>query len=123
MFGKSESIQKKIWRKLRRILSERTTTILNDFKDLRRLNILHHFPIKQEKGEELSPDAFAELLSRIFDSNEITAYPRRDLIAELPPFTMEELRIALKKMPNGKCSDETGITLEMIKYGPDELHY
>ena len=119
----SKSIQKEVRRQHRRILSERTTTILNDFKDLRRLNILHRFPIKQEKGEECSPDAFAELLSRIFDSNEITEYPRRDLIAELPPFTMEELRTALKKMSNGKCADETGITLEMIKYGPDELHY
>ena len=96
---------------------------MNDFKDLRRLNILHRFPIEQEKGEEYSPDAFAELLSRILDSNGITEYPRRDLIAELDPFTIEELWAALRKISNGKCADETGITLEMSKYEPDELHY
>ena len=25
-------------------------------------------------------------------------------------------------MPNGKCADGNGITLEFIKYGPEELH-
>ena len=40
----------------------------------------------------------------------------------MPPFTIDELQNTLKKMPNGKCADGNGITLEFIKYGPEELH-
>ena len=35
--------------------------------------------------------------------------------------SMRDLTLALKKMKNRKSADEFGITVEMVKYGPEEL--
>ena len=48
--------------------------------------------------------------------------PQRALISQIQLFTMEEFQQAFKTMSNRKCQDENGITLELIKYGPEELH-
>ena len=48
--------------------------------------------------------------------------PRKEKLKEFIPFSLYELKLAMKHMRNRRCADKEGIILEEIKYGPEELH-
>ena len=78
-------------------------------------------PIKAEAKEHCDPEMFAEFLERLYDSDEVLQGPSRRFIKEMTKISMRDLTLALKKMKNRKSADEFGISLEMVKYGPEEL--
>ena len=50
-----------------------------------------------------------------------TSIPRRHL-PDIPPFSMKEIKLAIKQLRNGKCRDTTGLMAEMLKAGGPTLH-
>ena len=67
----------------------------------------------------LDDDVFADFLQKIYESDSLEEFPQRALLQQLRPFTIAELTDAMKKMCNKKATDDSGITLELIKYGPE----
>ena len=61
-------------------------------------------------------DFFANFLSNIFASSDPRAARfARDLIEDIPRFSIDELVDAMSKMSNLKCADEHGLIIEMMK--------
>ena len=58
----------------------------------------------------------------IFESDEPPMAFDLNCIRNIAPFSLEELKAALKQMSRGRCKDKAGICLEMITNGCDELH-
>ena len=67
-------------------------------------------------------DIFANFLQSIYESDSLQEFPQRRFIREIAPFIVKELTLAMRKLNNGKAADGQGMTLELIKYGPPELH-
>ena len=99
-----------------------TEKFLAEFKDLDRLEQLHRMPRVPKKEMKCSEDDFATLLEEIYDSSECQEMPRKLDLTKFPIFSLNELKNAMKFMRNRRCADREGISLEEIKYGPEELH-
>ena len=48
--------------------------------------------------------------------------PRQEEMMKLEAFSLDELRSAMRYMKNRRCTDKEGLSLEQVKYGPEELH-
>ena len=62
----------------------------------------------------------------LFDNgsiNDFLAQMRQQPCDPIPPFSMPELKVALRKMKRKKCADESGIVAEMLQCAPDGLAY
>ena len=61
-----------------------TEKILDEFKDLDRLDELHRMPRLSKKETKCSGDDFATLLEEIYDSSECQEMPRKLELKNLP---------------------------------------
>ena len=103
-------------------MNEKAASILKDFKELAKLQGLLQFPKTKAGTIICDDDIFANFLQSIYESDSLEEFPQRALLRQLRPFTIAELTDAMKKMSNKKAADDSGITLELIKYGPEEFH-
>ena len=67
----SKRIQKESWREIRKYHSNEAHRILDEFKDMNRLEDVHRMPIKAEAKEYCDPEIFADFLERLYDSDEV----------------------------------------------------
>ena len=118
----SKDIFKDVRTARRQYCTAETKRILHEFRDLKRLRLVHDTPSVASSDQHCSPDAFAELLASVYSSDTLLQSPCKDAIRQLPRFTIEELEKALQRMPLNKCADSFGVTLEMVKYGGPRLH-
>ena len=133
----SKSIQAALRKKLQEEKSVKLDAILKDFRGLHRItNILA--PIQSKKivqirndRDELcsDPDDISEVFALFYEklysttlANDATssAFVGR-LQHKLPPFTMAELKKALRHLKCGKARDQFGITAELLKAGSEVL--
>ena len=56
-----------------------------------------------------------KLFQKMYESDDATLMAEISKIRDVPDFTMEELKIVLKKMKNGTTQDMSHIIVEMIK--------
>ena len=119
----SKSIQREIRSGLRRFYTEETINILSQFQDLGRIDQAMEQPIKKKIVEDkVPPDTFADVFEEIYKSSAPPHQVQREMISQIPVFTIDEFMEALKHMKNGKCADSEGVVVEMIKHGSDLLH-
>jgi len=116
-------LSKLIFRESRRLSriyqSQKAAAILADFNQLRRLKKIHHFPIVAEDVDNAcEPESFAALLESVYSSNTTAEGPCKDLLREVPRFTLGELQAAMQKMKLGRCADQAGVVLEMVRAAP-----
>ena len=75
--GLSKRIQREVRRQDRIYKSACAHRILEEFKDLRNLDKLHRFPVRDDCEEKCPEESFAIALESIYDSDEISESPRR----------------------------------------------
>ena len=101
--------------------------ILHDFKDLKKLPEIHMHPVRPKVHCPIDNEDFKSSLSQVLNTD--LPEERREWIDEMcnrgpfdiPRFSMDELRFALRRMRRGRCSDSAGVTLEMFLYCGDGL--
>ena len=103
-------------------MNDKAASILKDFKELAKLQRLMQLPKTKAGTMICDDDIFANFLQSIYESDSLQEFPQKYFFRELAPFTVKELTLAMRKLNNGKAADGQGMTLELIKYGPAELH-
>ena len=119
-------LSKQIWKESRRALrkyrAELSQCLLEKFSDLKQLDSFRHAPIHKRVIAEIPSDDFANFLGQIYHSNHESLIWDPVLIAQIPKFSMSELRNAVKSMSNNKAADKHGIVIEMIKYADEDFY-
>ena len=111
-------------RRLSRIYqSQKAGAILGDFNQLQRLKKVHHFPVVAEDVDNAcEPESFAALLENVYSSEAAAERPCKDFLRQVPRFMLPELQAAMQKMKLGRCADQTGLVLEMVRAAPTIFH-
>ena len=78
--------------------------------------------IKLKSKEHSEQEIFADVLERLYNSDEVFEGSSREYIKEMTKILMTDLALAFKKMKNRRCPNEFVIPLEMIEYASEELH-
>ena len=76
-------------------------------------------PSGQQCTQQPTNDEFASMLEGLF-VGPLTIIHAAPTVLE-PPWTFEELRLAIKRLKMRKSSDESGLTAELLKAAPDEF--
>ena len=118
----SKAIMKAVRIAKRKYCSLETKVILEQFKDLKRLNLVRDSPSSVAPDQQCSPDSFALLLESVYASTSPCASPCKDAIRKLSRFTIQEFKKAMAQIPSNRCSDCLGVTIEMVKHGHHRLH-
>ena len=88
----SKAIMKAVRITKRKYCSSETKAILEQFKDLKRLNLVHDSPSSVAPDQQCSPDSFALLLKCVYASISPCASPCNDAMRKLSRFTMQEFK-------------------------------
>ena len=116
----SKSIQKNMRKELRRWHGEEAQQILEEFKGLDRLDGIFKTPFtRTTTHEQVDPNVFANLLKQVYASDLPPLQIDRTMTREIPNFTFAELLNGLRRMSNGRSTDDFGILVEMIKDSSD----
>ena len=76
-------------------------------------------PSGQQCTQQPTNDEFASMLERLFVGPLAIIHAAPTVLE--PPRTLEELRLAIKRLKMKKSSDESGLTAELLKAAPDEF--
>ena len=93
----------------RRYCTAEATRILQEFRDLNRLNNAHNSTDFPSRDQQCLPDYFTELLESVYASRANCPMPYKDTIRQLPRFSLAELNKALIQMPSNRCADCFGM--------------
>ena len=129
-----KEIQKLIRRKLAARRGKMMAKVMSEFRDHQQLigtaGTKHIVEVQGEDGRVRREwSEIAQVLASFYESlYESTIVPGVDLrpTAEhrrngIPPFSLAELKIALKQTRNGKAGDSAGLIAEMLKTSCDRL--
>ena len=72
----------------RRYCTAEAKRILQEFRDLNRLQSVHNSPTSPSHDQQCSPDSFAELLESVYASSADCPSPCKDTIRQLPRFSL-----------------------------------
>ena len=76
-------------------------------------------PSEQQCTQQPANDEFASMLEGLFVGPLAIIHAAPTVLE--PPWTLEELRLATKRLNMKKSSDESGLTAELLKAAPDEF--
>ena len=76
-------------------------------------------PSGQQCTQQPTNDEFASMLEGLFVGPLAIIHAAPTVLE--PPWTLEELRLAIKRLKMRKSSDESGLTAELLKAAPDEF--
>lgn len=121
--GERKVISKLIWRTTRQQLRRHRTMEgekkLQEFSKLESLQRAHLYPIQKKHTLGPNLEACAKLLQQVYTTENAVDYSNT---CNVPTFTIDELKQALRKMRKGRCDDKDGINLEMFLHsGPEHL--
>ena len=93
----------------RRYCTAEATRILQEFRDLNRLNNAHNSTDFPSRDQQCLPDYFTELLESVYASSADCPFPCKDSIRQFPRFSLIELNKALIQMSSYRCAHCFGI--------------
>ena len=122
--------------KLQKQKEEQILQVLTDFRGLGEISkvgqhirqrsikaVVDEAGFEKTSGEDIA-EVFASFYETLYSSHQDGAAQREgrwNPTGITPPFTMQELTAALKKLKSGKSSDSSGIVAEMLKFGGQSL--
>ena len=119
----SKDIRKETRKGMRQYQTRVTEIVLQRFRGLDRIEHVRRQPvIRSSPMEFVKPERFADYFEDVYASSHEPLLVDRAALAEVPPFTAEEIKRAACHMSNAKCADEAGVVAEMVKHGSDLLH-
>ena len=76
-----------------------------------------------QTGRQEIVDIFADFYEKLYTSAEQApdASWRRERCEQADPFTVEDMKVGLKKMAKNKASDSVGMVVEMLQDGSERL--
>ena len=101
----SKAIMKAVRIAKRKYYSSEAKVILEQFKDLKRLDLVHGSLSSVAPDQQCSPDSFASLLESVYASTSPCASPCLNAIRTLSRFTMQDFEKVLAHVPSNRCSD------------------
>ena len=93
-----------------------TEIVLQRFCGLDRIEHIHRQPVVRSLPIEfVKPERFVDYFEDVYASSHEPLQVDRAALAEVPPFTADEVKDATRRMSNARCAKEAGIIAEMIK--------
>ena len=108
----SKAIMKAVRIAKRKYCCSQTKVIVEQFKNLKRLNLVHDSPSSVNPDQQCAPDSFASFLESLYASTSPCASPCKDAIRKLSRFAMQEFKEVLTQMLSNRCSYCLGVTIE-----------
>ena len=118
-------LSKLIWRETRRSLRswrrQQVQDTLQRFENLKDLDRAHMYPVRRQCGQQPDFARCAEMLSSVYSSDMAANVPT-PVSCNIPCFSGDEIRAALKRMAKHRCADKRGLVCEMFLQSGDSVH-